>query len=188
MLKHKKFYSLLFLPLFALTSCQSPKSVYTIYQAGNENNHLTITKPEKWSEVIEIDKDPYDLTNDLTNLVVTYNGEQVKTWVPDLKTAQATNDNYFICVNDTNPTNGIVADIKIPKPDIENSDFAFYIGHLEYVDESAKTTVHMSDKIVLKIHSKGGLIPWLVPVISISIVLIAMGMIFFTKKYKEKHP
>lgn len=166
MLKHKKiFYLSLLLPVLTIFNCAKAKEEFEHTQ--DDQLIATISKTDYQNkESLVIDKVMYHDT-DLTDK-----------WVK--KDYQS--DGYFICTNNEFPSNSIVTNLEMTT-NVDKNDLVFYIAHFDHDDNK----IHLSNAYTVTIHNEGALKPWVWYTVTAVVIFLVVAMVFFTRRYKEKH-
>lgn len=185
MLKHKKFLSLLLvLPVFTAFSCATVSETYTVIKNGDDNNKLQCVIPEKWKEVYPA---PFNLEDDFNELTVTFDNNPITKIAKSLEEAKDPTT-FFICTSESVPSKSIIGNFQVNKTNTDvNTTLTFYVAHLEYKGESKESMVYLSQKITINVYNEGAFAgPWVIPVVTIGVALIAFAMVFFVHRYKAK--
>lgn len=173
MLKMKNFLLLgLILPVFAITSCKTAKDQY--------DGHIH-TKSDQVS--INLDNFPksYDSGKkiDVEKIVFTYKGT---TYLPLLEGDKIVEGKFFVTRSETTPTLSFVKPANYTvQSNAESADMTFYTGILDAGE------IYLSTEIKITVKNAGAMKPWVWYVVTAVVIFGVVAMVFFTRRYKEKH-
>lgn len=175
MYNHKKiFVGLLFLPLFMSFSCSKPKEPYQVHvQTNDEPNNLTVnaTLPETLKNG---DKLPINTIN------VKYNNQPLD-WLGENNKEFKTDGKFFLVTSSDYPTNSIVTNLVVTT-NVERNDLNFYVSYFNKNDE----TVYISRQLKVTITNDNVIKPWVWYTITAAVIFGVIGMVAFTRYYKNK--
>ena len=178
MFKHKKILFVgSLIAMCSLFSCTKANEKYKVAKYSEGTSFpLKVVVPDRFKKDYEVSgKD--DVLLDVGNLEVSYN-DKALTWDANIEKE----NNFFLCTNDSYPTNSVVKGLKITSS-AERSDLNFFVAYIDLHLEQATTFV--SQRITVHVTNSGAIKPWVWFVITGVVIFGVVGMVFYTKRRKE---